>query len=184
MNIREIENLLEKYYEGLTSLEEENSLKEFFRGDSVPAHLASHAGQFLYYKKASAEEIGNPLFEQKVFERIDRMQVSYIRKNRSTFYYISGIAAGILLLIGLVFLLRDNVSDSKSVAGRTITDPEVAFTQTCDILAMVSTNFNKGMEKALYLGQFDKAMQKTQMLAKFYQYETLIINPDPIQGRP
>ena len=183
MNTSEIENLLDKYYEGLTSLEEELVLREFFHSESVPPHLLTQAKQFHYYKIAAAEEIADPLFDEKFFNRIKEKPVIKLNPIRKHLYYISGIAAGILLLIGLIFTLRDNLPYNKTNGNKDITDPELAFTQTCDILALVSVNFNKGMDKMQYLGQFEKAMQKTQMISKFYQYETLIINPDPVTGK-
>jgi hypothetical protein len=182
MNTTEIEKLLDKYYEGLTSLEEEMLLQQFFQSENIPSHFLIHAGHFQYFKEASSEEISDPLFEQKLFERINEIPVITLKQNRNRFYYISGIAAGVLLMIGLIFMLKDNLSYNNKNEKSEITNPELAFTQTCDILALVSVNFNKGIDKMQYLGQFEKAMQKTQVLSKFYQYETLIINPESYSG--
>ena len=184
MNTMEIEKLLEKYYEGLTSLEEEKFLRNFFRGKSVPPDLLSAASQFQYYSKESAEEMNDLSFEKNFLEEVRSIPELNPVKNSNMFYYISGVAAGLLLLIGLVFSFRDSVRQDQQVAAKTVMDAEFAFSQTCDILALVSSNFNKGMEKVQCLGQFEKAIQKTSLLTKFYQYETLIINPDRFNGRP
>ena len=53
---QDIEALLAKYYEGDTTLDEEKQLREFFRGDSIPVPLRSHAGQFRYFEKARREQ--------------------------------------------------------------------------------------------------------------------------------
>ncbi|GAB3925851.1 HEAT repeat domain-containing protein [Larkinella terrae] len=53
---QDIEKLLEKYYAGESTLEEEKQLRDFFQGPSVPAHLASQAGPFRYYAEARAEQ--------------------------------------------------------------------------------------------------------------------------------
>ncbi|WP_128545185.1 HEAT repeat domain-containing protein [Larkinella soli] len=45
----DIEKLLERYYEGETTLEEEKLLREFFRSEAVPAHLKDHAAPFQHY---------------------------------------------------------------------------------------------------------------------------------------
>jgi hypothetical protein len=52
----DIEKLLEKYYEGDTSLEEERVLKQFFQNGEVPEHLLSHAAQFGYFAQARKEQ--------------------------------------------------------------------------------------------------------------------------------
>ena len=44
--VSEIEQLLEKYYSGETSLEEEMQLHAFFEGEAVPDHLKSYKAQF------------------------------------------------------------------------------------------------------------------------------------------
>ncbi|RRA97960.1 HEAT repeat domain-containing protein [Larkinella rosea] len=53
---QDIEKLLEKYYAGESSLDEEKQLRDFFRGPSVPAHLESQAGPFRYYAETRAEQ--------------------------------------------------------------------------------------------------------------------------------
>ncbi|MBN8826503.1 MULTISPECIES: HEAT repeat domain-containing protein [unclassified Spirosoma] len=45
----DIEKLLDKYYEGDTTLQEEKLLRQFFQEESIPAHLQSHADQFRYF---------------------------------------------------------------------------------------------------------------------------------------
>ncbi|MDR6808641.1 hypothetical protein J2Y45_005853 [Dyadobacter sp. BE34] len=52
----DIEKLLEKYYDGETSLEEERALKQFFQHGEVPEHLQSHAAQFGYFANARKEQ--------------------------------------------------------------------------------------------------------------------------------
>lgn len=52
----DIEKLLEKYYDGETSLEEERALKQFFQSGEVPEHLQSHVAQFGYFANARKEQ--------------------------------------------------------------------------------------------------------------------------------
>ena len=190
MNTSEIEKLLEKFYESKTSLEEEFQLKQFFLSGSVPPHLAIHAGQFQYYDENLKEEITDPFFEEKFLNKITTTPVMYLKPNRNRFFYISGIAAGILLLMGLFLTFREDVF-TKQRKENLVSNPELIFNQTRSILMMVSLNFNKGIDEMHYLGQFDKAIQKMQYLgqfdkanqnirkiSKFYQYQTLIINQD------
>lgn len=54
MNIEKIEQLLQKYLEGETTLDEEKQLKEFFSlEEEVPDHLKSYADQFSYLDNMS-----------------------------------------------------------------------------------------------------------------------------------
>lgn len=52
---QDINRLLEKYYEGETTLDEEKQLRQFFQSDQVPADLQSHAEQFRYFADARNE---------------------------------------------------------------------------------------------------------------------------------
>lgn len=47
-----IEALLERYYNGETTLDEEKQLRQFFQQDTVPAHLKAHAEPFRYFTEA------------------------------------------------------------------------------------------------------------------------------------
>jgi hypothetical protein len=180
MNIKEIEALLEKYYEGETSLAEEKKLKDFFLSNNIPLEWESHKIQFLYFHEDLKDEIDDRELEERVFAEEVQPSGFSLPSHSSRFYYLSGIAATFLLLIGLIFIFREE-ADKKPGREANFNDPELVFYQTRDILALVSVNFNKGIDKMQYLGQFDKAMQKMQMLSKFYQYELLIINPDPLR---
>jgi len=182
MNIKEIEKLLEKYYEGETSLGEEKMLKDFFLSGNVPMELSSQKNQFLYYAEASRDEISDKELEEKIFTERLEIPVVPLHTRRNSFYYTIGIAATVLLLIGLIFTFREDVVN-KPEMNDTITDSELVFNQTRDILAVVSVNFNKGMEKMHYIGKLDQAMQKMQMLSKYYQYQSIIINPDQFENR-
>jgi hypothetical protein len=53
---QDIEKLLEKYYAGETTLEEEKQLRDFFRGTSLPAHLQNQAGLFRYFAETRTEQ--------------------------------------------------------------------------------------------------------------------------------
>jgi hypothetical protein len=46
--MKDVEKLLEKYYEGETTLAEEKQLRAFFAGENIPTPLRSHAAQFRF----------------------------------------------------------------------------------------------------------------------------------------
>lgn len=64
MDYRYIEQLLERYWEAQTSVEEESILRAFFRQEDIPAHLASYAPLFVYQEKASQTVAGESLSER------------------------------------------------------------------------------------------------------------------------
>lgn len=90
-----IEDILEKYYNGETTLEEEKYLRLFFQNNDIPAHLQSHAAQFRYFAKAGKEQ---PFIE---FD-FQNQQETVIKKSANVKALTSWslrIAAGLALLI-------------------------------------------------------------------------------------
>jgi hypothetical protein len=52
-----IEDMLNRFFEGQTSGEEEQTLYRFFRQDGLPAHLARYKPVFRYFETGLAEEL-------------------------------------------------------------------------------------------------------------------------------
>ena len=55
MDYKEIEQLLERYWQGDTSLNEEQTLRQFFLSNQVPAHLERYRALFAYQQMAQTE---------------------------------------------------------------------------------------------------------------------------------
>lgn len=94
---QDIETLLEKYYEGETSLAEEKQLRNFFQQEPIPPHLQHHAGQFRYFVNARNQHPSA--------ESISRLAIKLNTPEPSRIISLTGwslrIAAGVaLLLIG------------------------------------------------------------------------------------
>ncbi|MGG7661886.1 HEAT repeat domain-containing protein [Dyadobacter sp. BHUBP1] len=91
----DIEKLLEKYYDGETSLEEERALKQFFQHGEVPEHLQSHAVQFGYFANARKEQ-PSLTFHHELALMLDPPRQGPMRRLGS---WLIRIAAGLTLLI-------------------------------------------------------------------------------------
>lgn len=90
----DIEALLNKYFEGETSCEEERRLREFFAGPDVPEHLEAYRPLFGYFTR----EIEKRRQEAPHAELLPPAR-TFSRK--VLFRSLAGIAATLLLLIGL-----------------------------------------------------------------------------------
>ncbi len=104
-----IENLLEKYYEGKTSIAEEKILKEYFAeyGD-IPPHLIHNQSWFKHLKE-SKEDMGiSKDFENKLMNQIKRKPKIIKLKIKTVVSIISGVAASVALFIGGVYYGRSH----------------------------------------------------------------------------
>jgi hypothetical protein len=180
MNIKEIERLIAKFYEGETTLEEEEFLRGFFRGEEIPEHLAEHKPVFSFFEKEQKEEIQNPGFDKNLFSKLgeDEGKVIPMTPKKIRIAYIASLAAAIVLLIGIVATIVLNVNTGSKFTK----ENELAYAEAQEALMIVSSNLNCGVSQVRYLQAFDKGMEHMQMLSKFYEYQTLIINPDEVQA--
>ena len=83
MKNKHIENLLEKYFEGETSLEEEKSLRIYFTETlNIPPHLEKYQALFQFFT-AEIDQALDPSFDQAVLEAIS--EVKPIKASRIRF---------------------------------------------------------------------------------------------------
>ena len=136
MNTNGIEALLNKFFEGNTSLQEEKILRDFFHGKDVPDHLRSHKSLFNYFSDEQQQKINDQDFEQLLTARLsDKTNDTPVIPKysiRSRFIYIAGIAASILLLLGLLFTFQHDVFRKHS--DRIHPGPEMAYTDAREAL--------------------------------------------------
>lgn len=187
MSSHRIEKLLEKYFEGETSLSEERTLREFFREEEIPGHLQDLKEQFELYDMEGQEELPDD-FDDVIFRKIEKQERGQKQSRRTTIYYISGVAATILLLV-TVFVRFD------SFLGTTPTndsEAQIAFNEASRILYFVSDKFNKGTNPLGKVARFDEGMKdlssvkkfddgvsKASPISRFNQITKLFTNPAP-----
>ncbi len=116
-----IEELVDRYFEGETSCEEERELRRFFNNESVPEHLEAYRPLFAYIEqevKAYREESNHTAKTTSRFRRIN--------------YIISGVAAVVLLLIGIAGInkyLHDTPENYVIIDGKQYTDDNIVREQ-------------------------------------------------------
>jgi hypothetical protein len=129
-----IDELLTKYFEGETTSEEEKRLRAFFAAGQVPQRLAVYKPLFAY-------------FDQEISHRQVQKAASPSRGRKTYLYALTGVAAGILLLLGIrqaVFAPAQPdpcwCSDSYVVInGRCYTDIQKARSLAFEALQEVAT---------------------------------------------
>jgi hypothetical protein len=140
MELKLVEQLLEQYFEGTTTIAEEKQLKTYFSSNDVAPHLAKYQALFGYFE--TQKEIH---FEQKL-----PLQP---RKQRTVKWI--GIAASFVVLLGLsTFYFYP--TKSKNVELGTFENPEEAYVETQKALFMVAEQVNLGMNSVSHLKEYEK----------------------------
>ena len=142
MELAKIESLLDAYFEGETSIEQENSLREYFAGNDVAPQLAAYQSLFVGLKAAQEE-----VLEKEV--------ILPTTSNSSKIWWLS-IAASVVIVLGVVGL--------QFSSGNQLTQEEqialAEFNKTKETLLLLSKSFNKGTGELAVLGQFTEAKNK------------------------
>ena len=139
MELMLIEQLIEKYFEGTTTIAEEKQLKFYFSSDAIAPNLVKYKTLFGYFETEKSNE-----FKQKIALEPRKPQVSK---------WI-GIAAALVLFFGLATFFF-YPTESKSADLGTYDNPEEALKATHKALLMVSEQVNIGMESAVYLEEYE-----------------------------
>jgi hypothetical protein len=142
--IENINEILEKYWEGETSVEEEKILKQYFTSETVAEEHQTFAPLFRYFDHQEQITYTLPSVEdirQKVTEDVPVKTLSPFRK------YIYAIAAVFTLAVAaLVVWQTTQPKEEMPLYVQEIEDPEEAYRITMQALAMVSGKLNKGTE--------------------------------------
>ena len=164
MNWQVIEELLEKYYEGETTLREERLLKEWLGRDDVPAHLMAERDQFLYMETQGKMGVLEGQFDDRVLKEISEPPLAkMVSLNRPWIYWISGAAATALIVVAI--LVQFNPF-GKTISD-TYTDPSLAYEEAKKVMLFVSSKLNRGTENIKKVEKFDTGMKEMKNLGQF-----------------
>ncbi|WP_203292833.1 anti-sigma factor [Luteirhabdus pelagi] len=143
MESNKIEMLLDAYFEGTTTIQEEQQLREYFSNGTVAPHLESYAPMFQAFEQARQER------SQKEIE----LPKPLIAQRR---WWLS-IAASAVIAIGVAGYVFTNTNQ-----GLTQEEQEAlaAFEKTKAALQQISMNFNEGAEELTYIDEFNTTTKK------------------------
>src|SRR3954464_15958746 len=160
MDSKKIEELLNSYWNCETSLEEEQSLRTYFKGDGIPQHLKETAALFQYFESPKKKSLTDLDFDDKVLKRVNKDKLG---KTRSLLFNTMRIAAGIAVLMAAIWFVRTEVRKSTpQEAADTYEDPKLAFEETKKALLMISKGFGKAEEQAKKINIFNEAKEEIQ----------------------
>lgn len=156
MKKEELNKLLEKYYSGESTVEEEGALRSFFTETDTPEGYEAEKVIFGYY--SASMDIPEPSvdFEVRILDAISKSEKPLrSAKTRNVSMFILSTAAGILIMIGSYFFFAD-----KDELQDTFTDPEIAYAETIKILMDVSSQLNRGNRVLEPVGKINEVKTK------------------------
>lgn len=163
-----IEQLLDRYFEGETSLAEEQQLREFFQQTEVPEHLLAYQPLFRYFEEEQAgKALGDDFDEKLLHQLMVQPRETPIRRLRLQSWALRA-AAIVVLGIGLGWLLFPTAPTPPQTAGidwskYEVQDPQEAFRITEAALLKASGELNRGASTAA------RQMKSLGEMGKFFK---------------
>lgn len=164
MTNQEIKILLDKYFEGETSLEEENLLKAYFQGQGVAPEFLPFQPLFQFFEAEKQASLSHE-FDHKLFQKIQHKPAPRIRMITP---FLTRVAAAAVLLLGIVVLFPKQQPQAKADAAIDWNQyepqtEEEAIAEATAALELLASKLNGGAKKA------SKELQKIEKTSKIFK---------------
>ena len=143
MDSEVIRELLKRYWDCETSLEEEKILRDFFQQEAIPEDLKKYREMFLYFKREQQQSLSED-FDKKILDGLHSQPAQGKQRYLSSFYKV---AAAVILILSFVVIHQQFIvvkDTTREIVKDTFEDPERALEETKRVLCLVSEKLNKG----------------------------------------
>lgn len=170
MNKAKLENLLEAYYNGETTVEEEKRLIDYFAtATDIPAEFEADKGVFTalgcFGNDAEMPDTLGDKLDAWMAEELDKEEVKRTPNKRIKLHVFRRItiaaAATIALFIGLKFIVEPNTSPRHIAPTELSLEESAMITQK--VLIEISNQLNKGVNGAR---QVDQQLEEVNRILK------------------
>ena len=158
-----METLIQKYFEGESSLQEEAQIKAYFEQPEIHASLHEYQSVFNYFQAEQQVELSHD-FEQKLMEKLTQPTLVGKPKVRRLNSWVLRVAAAVMLAISAWWLYPTTQTTQTSQvdwAKYEPKSPEDAFRITQAALLKTSSELNQGASRAA------SEVNKIQEISKF-----------------
>jgi len=151
MNEQKTKELLERYFDGATSLDEERELQRYFAESDIPDSLKVYRPMFAFFGEERAVQ---PPAQKPVIRKLRLLSI------------ITGIAAGIaiLIMVGMPKQQPDNII--YYVDGQRVYDETRAIALAENKLQMLAQSMQKAQSSMAALEKVQESVQPLQQLSK------------------
>ncbi len=146
INRKEIEALLQRYFEAETDVHEERQLKAYFNSGEIDPSFEVYRDFFVLTHHDQSVELSDS-FEHRLMDKIKPAPIISIGIRR-----VMAIAASLALLIAAgwwVINERNSPEAGALVMEDTYDDPEEAYRQVTAALALMSSTMDKGQQMTI-----------------------------------
>ena len=158
METKEIAKLLQKYFNGESTAEEEKTLETYFASGNVADEFKEYT-EFFSGISELANTTTNSDIEEEVMNYILENENREKRKYRWLWQTVTGIAASVIIILGGFLFYQQQQKSFKD----TFDDPKEAYAYAQQTLQFVSVKYNKGIAG---LSEFEKLQKAAKPIKK------------------
>lgn len=163
MEYHAIEEILNRYLEGESTLEEEAMLKEYFSQPDLPEDQREMKQLFRYLNTAKAESAPDFDVSANLNSIIENEWKKDTRHRFRRILAWTGRAAAVLVLFFGIFQYTNK---PQSVIKDTYKDPKLAYLETKRALLLVSRTMNHNTARLKYLAKVDQSFSQVKKVAE------------------
>lgn len=146
----DIKRLLDRYYDGMTTEEEENTLRTYFNSKDIDANLKEER---IFFTALQSSECPIPAgIEERLSRQISQWNTLEVTNRRAIRHinlrWVVGIAASLLLLFAAGAIVYQNKNKSPQTEQDTYTNAKDAYAETSKALMKFSRSLNRGIDAA------------------------------------
>ena len=150
MNEQKIHELLQRYFNGASTLDEERELQRYFAGEDISGSLKVYRPMFTFFAEERSIQVPQPK--------------SVIRNLRLNLSIITGIAASIAILFLVGYPKMQSHNYVYYVNGQRIYDQMAALESAEDKFQLLAVSMQKARNS---MATFDKVQESKQSLQQF-----------------
>ena len=155
--------IMEKYWIGESTLEEEKALKSYFENGKITADLLPYKALFRYVSNEQSRGMDRKV--EAMVNSSKKLKVSVLSPNYFKWVNIAASIA-LLLMTGILYQKNTQLTKEEKIANYwsriELKDPIEAIKKTKAALLLVSKKLNNGTEAALH--QVKKVQQVSQYI--------------------
>jgi hypothetical protein len=157
METKKIKQLLQRYFNGESTLAEERLLEKYFQSENVADELKEYEG-FLSGISALAETERDEDLEDEIMDFILQNEPKEKPKSRWLWQAVTGIAASIIIVLGGILFYQHE----KEPFTDTFDNPELAYAYAEETLGYISAKYSKGLSGLANFNKLETAMEPLQ----------------------
>lgn len=169
MDLKKIRALLEKYYNGESTLQEEGLLRNYFLNKPVDQEFAADKDIFLYQDQETQYNEDIPDISDELWHELQNNPTHKTKSNNKIRYSYLRIAASVIIILGSFFLIKNQVFNKNNEIqfSDSYDNPELAYQQAKETLLYVSAMLNNGTEHLESIKKIDEGTKPLNNLSTF-----------------